>query len=390
MIISLIQKLRETFKNLITSYKIENCPNLVEDIAYFIYIIDYQNQYDLPGFMTGTIEKYILSQETIKNIYTYLAANYKDISPKVVDSITNFFTKNKQLLNAENILFLLQKIKSQKIIGSLFNKIDSFVIKEEELFSAEKEIESFKLLEGIQKGGLFDKIQFEDFNKTKYLMNALQTKENVFNKIKTGDINYNLIKQIYPNEAKRNIFKEKLTILYFNNQNDVEESMKILKTKFLEITTKVLPFLEKLKRVLKEFFENEHKNNLAKIEKLSNVIKSGNLNEIEKNNIKNEIEQCHNIFPKEEYEKNTKLIDSQFFLQLYRTSKANNVNLKNERDLFQQTEDEFNKLKLLFESENWSREIPESTIKICLLRLKQEKSKKLKDELNSLKKYYNI
>ena len=386
----LIQKLRETFKNLITSYKIENCPNLVEDIAYFIYIIDYQNQYDLPGFMTGTIEKYILSQETIKNIYTYLAANYKDISPKVVDSITNFFTKNKQLLNAENILFLLQKIKSQKIIGSLFNKIDSFVIKEEELFSAEKEIESFKLLEGIQKGGLFDKIQFEDFNKTKYLMNALQTKENVFNKIKTGDINFNLIKQIYPNEAKRNIFKEKLTILYFNNQNDVEESMKILKTKFLEVTTKVLPFLEKLKRVLKEFFENEHKNNLAKIEKLSNVIKSGNLNEIEKTNIKNEIEQCHNIFQKEEYEKNTKLIDSQFFLQLYRTSKANNVNLKNERDLFQQTEDEFNKLKLLFESENWSREIPESTIKICLLSLKQEKSKKLKDELNSLKKYFQI
>ena len=37
----LIQKLRETFKNLITSYKIENCPNLVEDIAYFIYIIFY-------------------------------------------------------------------------------------------------------------------------------------------------------------------------------------------------------------------------------------------------------------------------------------------------------------------------------------------------------------
>ena len=385
----IVQKLREKFKNLSNTYKPEDCPKLVEDISYFIYIIDYQNSYDMPKFLSGTIEKYIISQEIKKNVYTYLATNYKDITQKVIDCITDFLTRNKDLLNAENIIFLLQKISSQKIIESLFNKIESFAIKEEELFNPEKDIESFKLLGGMQEKKLFNKIPFEDFNKTKYLMNALQTKENIFNRIKTGDINFNIIKIIFLDKEKKEIFKEKLKIMLFNNEKDIEESLNSLKGKFIEVS-KIVQYLERLKKILKEFFENECKNELIKIEKLSNIIKAGMLNEIEKPDIKKEIDESHQIFEKEDYERKNKLIESQFFVQLYRTSKSNNVNLKKEKELFEQTENDFNRLKLFFETDKWSTEIPESIIKECLRSLKQEKSKKLKDELNTLKKIFQI
>ena len=385
----IVQKLREKFKNLSNTYKPEDCPKLVEDISYFIYIIDYQNSYDMPKFLSGTIEKYIISQEIKKNVYTYLATNYKDITQKVIDCITDFLTRNKDLLNAENIIFLLQKISSQKIIESLFNKIESFAIKEEELFNPEKDIESFKLLGGMQEKKLFNKIPFEDFNKTKYLMNALQTKENIFNRIKTGDINFNIIKIIFLDKEKKEIFKEKLKIMLFNNEKDIEESLNSLKGKFIEVS-KIVQYLERLKKILKEFFENECKNELIKIEKLSNIIKAGMLNEIEKPDIKKEIDESHQIFEKEDYERKNKLIESQFFVQLYRTSKSNNVNLIKEKELFEQTENDFNRLKLFFETDKWSTEIPESIIKECLRSLKQEKSKKLKDELNTLKKIFQI
>ena len=41
-------------------------------------------------FLQGTIEIYIPSLQTKKDIYTHLASNYKDISQKVIDGITDF------------------------------------------------------------------------------------------------------------------------------------------------------------------------------------------------------------------------------------------------------------------------------------------------------------
>ena len=152
--LKLIKKLREKFKNILNTYTAETCPKFKEEIAYFIYIIDYQKFSNLPSFMTDTIERYIPSAELKTEIYIYLATNYKDISQDAINTVTDFLTKNKDRLNAKSILFILEKINSQKIIESLLNKIESFSIKEEELYNPEENIESFQLLDGIQKGGL--------------------------------------------------------------------------------------------------------------------------------------------------------------------------------------------------------------------------------------------
>ena len=50
--------LREKFKNIIKTYKIETCPNFIKDVSLFIYIMD-QRIKDIKHFMETTIEKLI-------------------------------------------------------------------------------------------------------------------------------------------------------------------------------------------------------------------------------------------------------------------------------------------------------------------------------------------
>ena len=59
----------------------------------------------------------------------------------------------------------------------------------------------------------------------------------------------------------REIFKEKLRILFFNNNEIVEEDMNILK-KYFSGALKHLGFISKLSGILKEFYECTHKNNI--------------------------------------------------------------------------------------------------------------------------------
>ena len=128
-----------------------------------------------------TIEKYIKSVRTLTDIYINLASNYKDVSKNVVDCITNYFTKNKDKLNGEKILFLFQQLDSKDIIKSLFNKIDNYVIKEEEILKEEVDIDSFKLLQGIIKGKLFEK--YPELTRTKYLKKTIEVRQKFLKKL---------------------------------------------------------------------------------------------------------------------------------------------------------------------------------------------------------------
>ena len=107
-----IALLRENFKNIIKTYKIETCPNFIKDVSLYIYVND-KNHQDMNKLIQNTIEKYIKSVQTLTDIYIHLASNYKDISKNVVDCITNYFTKNKDKLNGEKILFLFQQLDSK-------------------------------------------------------------------------------------------------------------------------------------------------------------------------------------------------------------------------------------------------------------------------------------
>ena len=73
-------------------------------------------------------------------------------------------------------------------------------------------------------------------------------------------------------------------------------------------------------------------------------------------------------------------------MQLYRNSKSKKIYSKTEKEIFEQTEVDFQKLKLLFNNEKWSSEIPETIIKQCFKSLKNEKINEKGKEENKDKK----
>ena len=374
--------LRERFKNIIKTYKIEECPNFIKDISFFIYIMDKRFS-QISVFMNNTIEKYIQSVETITDIYVYLSANYKDITKDVVDGITNYFTRNKEKLNGESILFLLKKLNSENFLKSILNKINSCLIKEQELFSQEKNIDSFKLLEGIEKEELLKK--YPSLQNTFYLMSTIKLSGQILEKIKKGDIKYNSFYSMWTNKEKKEILKQRLDIILFNNIKDVDDCMKNFDTRFKNII-KIKLYLKKLNEVLKEFYENTHQNNIKIITDLDKRINEGMLNEIEKPETKKKIEEINTILP--DLEKKSKFKSSIFFTYFYRMKKANNL-FKKEDEIFTETEETLKKLKPFFQ-ENWINNIEEAIIKECYKALKNKSDKNVKAELKFLKDYFEL
>jgi len=186
---NLIELLLEKFEELIINYnyllKQYNINKFSEEVSLLIYILDNKNL-NVKSFLIDVIEK-IPSTEIITNIYLYLSNNNENISEDIIDCITNYFTFDKNNLKSEYILDLIKKIKSEKILFSLFNKLDYFIIKEDKIFDEKEGIENFKLLEYIQKERYLEK--YKILNDTKYIKNTYICGQNMLNNIKKKKLN---------------------------------------------------------------------------------------------------------------------------------------------------------------------------------------------------------
>ena len=374
--------LRERFKNIITTYKPESCPHFIEDISFYIYIIDYTNNNETTKLLEKTIEKYIKSVETVNDIYLYLVANYKDISKTAIEGITNYFTKNKDKLNGESILFLLKKLDSPKIVKSILNKINSCVIKEEQVFSEEKDIDSFILLDGIQKEKLM--IKFPELGDTSYFISILELSKNILSKIEKGEIKYKLVYSFFTNPEKKNLLKQRFNIILFNNKDDVEKCLKLLDEKFKKFL-KAQFNLKKYRTVINEFYEITFQKDLKLLDELQNKINTGMINIIE--NIQGELDKIPNKIP--DLDKKYKLKSSIFFSYFYKNKKAKKIVKKEEEELFNETEEEFKKLKTFFEKD-WFKNFDESLLKECYKALNGKTKQDISKELKFLKDYFGL
>ena len=309
-------------------------------------------------------------------------------SKNYINEKTSLIIKDKKY--KYNVLFDFFTNTNEKLdynkIKLLFNNIGDFIMNEEELFNSENNIQSFKLLEVIQKILLLNKLELEKFYKTKYILNILKFKENILKKIDEGEINCNSYIEIFLTFEKIKIFNEKLKILSFNNSEEIEKLMKIFRKNFPEFS-KPLFLLDNLIKVLKTFYECLHKNNIDKLEKLRNKIFSGMLNQIEKSEV---IEEMNKIMPPEKLKKKYQLIDSLFFMQLYKVYKFKFIHFMTEEEIFQLTETDFNQLKLFFIDGEWSIKIPFPILKECFKSLNYKKKEALGKELRTLKKIFEI
>ena len=372
------------YKKLIKTYTSETCPNFLKETSLLIYMLDKKNAAG-KYFMENTIEKDFKSPEIINDIYLYLSANYEDISNKIVDHITTYFIRNlqnKNILKGENLLFLLKKLNSASIFKAILNKINNYVIKEEELFNEEKEIDSFKLLEGLQKEKLIEK--YPGLNETEYILATLNLEDTILNKLKKGDIKYNVINSWYINPEKKKLLTERLLIL-FQNEDQVKICIDSIKKYFIEIT-RVKRFIKKLIEVLKLFYQKKHAQDIIFLETFDSKIKDGMLNFLEEPETKKIISKYQDLIP--DLEKKNLLKDSIFFRYFFITKKDSSP-LTKEDEIFTLTMKDFENLKKFFEP-NWITTIDEKIIKECYKAIKGLEDEIIEKELMLLKKCFNL
>ena len=252
-----------------------------------------------------------------------MASNYKDISNSAIESITNSILNNKSNLNADAIIFILEKINNQKIIKSLLNKLENFVIKEEEIFNQDNQFESFKLLDGIQQKNLLNK--WEEIKYTKYLIKTFEIGETILSKIKAGEIKYNSFIKAWEKLETRPIFLNKIKILFFNNEDDV----KICADKFKEIFTKTMKIrvgIDNLISIFTEFYKKKFKNEINHLENLKAQFQSGYVNQIENQKFPEKIEELKNVFKQEpeypDFNEHLLLKQSLFFTHFFQKIKS--------------------------------------------------------------------
>ena len=224
-----IQLLEGKFKDIYFTFRKETCPNLISDIAYYIYIMDFVNNKYIQYFLKDTIERYISSLEILNDIYKFLLINYKDISQNAVESVINYFSNKTVKIEANAIISIICSIEekgNEKLLELFFNKMEYLAIKEEEIFSKESNIESFKLYNLLTNNKkLMNKNKI--IGKTPYFQKTRELVEKVIDKIKKGKIKFVELLNIYEN-------KDRLNILFFNNKKECTTCIELLKENFIK------------------------------------------------------------------------------------------------------------------------------------------------------------
>ena len=345
----------------------------IKNVSLFIYILD--KRYDqIQNIMKNTIEKIIYSVETLSEIYMDLFSNYKDISQDVKDRISNYFIENINYINEKSILFLFQKINS--------NNINKKIIKEEDLFTPETQIESFIFLKIILDKGI--NIKYPDIYETNYFKSIIEISNKIFNIIKAGEIKFSLVNSILEGKSKY-MLVDKLSIIFLNDTKKVEICLKELNERYFKILG-IFENIKKLLIVIKNCYETKHKNDIKTIVNLEKEIKEGMLNDIEKIEMKNKIDVIYKMIPN--INKKYLLINSKFFSIFLDIQKVK-ISPIDEDKIFNAAEESFKKLKNIFNN-NWTNIIDQSVIKECFKAIYFMNDNQILYELQLLRLYFEL
>ena len=373
--------LYQKYISLINTYIKDTCPNFVKDTSLLIYGLN-KNNYNFKPFLENIIQKNFDS-ETVKEIYLYISHNYQDISRDLINCIINYFINDKNNLKLEKVTELIMNVPNDKFLKSIFNKIDKFVIKEEELFNERQDIDSFKLLKWIQEKKLIE--NKKELNESIYVMGTNKIKDKIQEKIKTGNIKYNMISAWYI--SNMDILKDKLKIILFNKEEDFKECIRSLNMYFSKMKSTIKK-INKLNNVLREFYENKHKDDIKFLNDFEIRLKNGLLNELEKERTKNDLDKMGQILPDLEEKNNLK--NSIFFMNFFKENKMNKkFQLKSDDEILDKTIKDFEQLRLLFDKEPFFK-IEKSIIKICYEAIKSLEKEEVEKEIVSLKKYFKL
>jgi len=335
----LIYVMQKRFLEIFNTYSNEKCPNFINDIVKLIYCSDKKNV-NLKKYLKEDIQV-LLDVEKVNEIYLKLIDEHQDLSKEIKEIIIDFFTTNN---NSEPIKLLYLIKNCQKLRGDIFNKINKFIIKEEDFLKIE-ENENLKFFKGLVNEHLLEKTC--QYKGAIYISKALMTISGLEAKIESYDIKYSDLSLYFQDEAWtkiEEILKDRFNYIYMLQKDKAQKMFNKLKKKYYEIK-EIIKELEIVVIDFRDFFFNSHKEDIKKIAEICIHLKEDSLNYFD-NNCKNDYDNY------KKYIKDAKIRHkkkkSKFFLEIFDTEgKLSNGN--NEIEIMNETEKKFDELKFFFE-----------------------------------------
>ena len=360
--------------------------HLIDLKKYRLFMKELENKIDyIPLSIMELIEKIIADKKIIYEIYILLSSNR--ISNIIINHMADYIFDN----NGISIIKKLNKIQ-KSLIPMILYKIDK-KINECMLYDNEEINIFFKLLNDIEKEKLI-----QDFLSDKFYLNNIPI---ILDNIINGEVTFKVFNSIFPyfdnkvdylrtEEKKIKLFKNKLSILLFNQTNEVKIYMNQI-TNYLDKIYKEQKYIEETKEILNNYYnyKNDYEENITLLTNALNAIKKSNLNGIYKEPIKSYLNKIHNKFP--DFDKKYIINYSLYFIHKLNMNKTGNKDID---ETFNQVRKEFDELKILFEK-NWELKIiKERIFEYYNIINKEEKNKKGKNllikELKILMNYHRL
>ena len=319
------------------------------------------------------VETIISDKNIINKIYILLSSNCKNLSYKMIQLMGDYIINNKNI----SIIKKLNNIQ-EVIISYILEKTDNN-INENKLYDNMEINNYFHLLKEIEE----EKI-IQDYSKFK---NNLKNISKMLDNINNGDVKYKIIEQIFNNnnENYNILFKNKLSIILFNDKNAINRYINKI-TNYLRKIAQELGDKNELTDILNQFYRyryNIYYENIKLLENVAIRLKNGNLNEFENEQTKSDLDKIHNNFP--DIHKKYIMKGSSYF--------KHELQNKDIDEAFKQVAIDFNELKILFEK-NWEVKINKEKIFKFDNIIKEEGKKKginiLIEELSILMNYHGL
>ena len=367
-----IKKMQEKYLEFL---KLTDSPEKCDDVVDLIYYSG-ENNINSKNFNENIQNN--LKIDIVNNIYKKLVLKYEYISEDLFKIIIEFFT-NKSLKN--DPLKLSEVIKEcKKLRKYILSNMINYIITENDIYKNE-DTDNFNLLVTLIKDGIFNE---NSLKKIQYILKSNSVIKTIFDNISNNNINYSLANIIFQNKLDNKI-TERLSSISKNNE-DVITLCLGLKNSYLETKTAV-DYFELCLRYFNFFYENKLKDKIIELIDIINKIKTANISTFFQD-YKNKYTEYLNIYG-EEIKKNKILLDSKFFVNIYKHfRKKNDINDDN---FYVESLNEFEKLKKLFEKKTIIKLMKELELEICLKNFNLENiEKQLSDELEIIANYFKI
>mgnify|MGYP006873027863 CR=1 FL=1 len=373
--------LMNMFRELMKTYNQNKCDNFIYDSCLLIYLIDSKKK-DSVHFLDDVILKHINSDDIKNDICCKLLSNIY-ISNNLISFIIHYYFNNNISNNSleEHIIEILNRQNYTQVIKQIFDNLNRKMINNiEELFNEEEKIEFFILLKKIQ-----NLMHHQKFKLSRYIGiftilkdEIINLKDKIINKLKIGNIKYDLIRSWLTDNKRKNLLIERLDILSFGNKNEINDCLKSLESDFNQIN-EVVKDARKLKEVLKEFFPIEQRENIKYLDNYENELKDKLLKEAKtKFNKSNSIKDLI-------LNEMDKLKSSKIFFKILRKKKGDNLD-NNEINTFKCAQKDYIKLRKLLD-DNWEDNIIEIIEEFPFKGLSENE---IEEELFILKKYLEM